>query len=255
MSTMDYKEKYEETLRKAKEYYANVPGSREFLDNIFPQLSESEDEKIRKEIIEYFHGCIRRNKKSGFRLEQYKGWITFLEKQKDSKEVDFDTKFDTREPRDNWEYIKEFCDKFGRIPKDMDELDVLVSYVMDKKQKEQKPRLIGEDSVEKMARQMYEIGQTIKEQKPVKVYDNMDDLIADAMIDEISKSDMSDSAKHNRIYWINKHRQQPAEWSEEDEGMINCIISTLCEESHGGRETNERMVSWLDKLRKSLRPS
>ena len=50
-----------------------------------------------------------------------------------------DEKFGTKEPRDNWEYIKEFCDKFGRIPKDMDELDVLVSYVIDKKQKEQKP--------------------------------------------------------------------------------------------------------------------
>ena len=35
--------------------------------------------------------------------------------------------------KDNWEYITEFCNKFGRIPKDMDELDVLVSYVMDKK--------------------------------------------------------------------------------------------------------------------------
>lgn len=49
-----------------------------------------------------------------------------------------DVKFGTREPRDNWEYIKEFCDKFGRMPKDMDELDVLVSYVMDKKHKEEK---------------------------------------------------------------------------------------------------------------------
>lgn len=46
--------------------------------------------------------------------------------------------------------------------------------------------------------------------------------------------------------------QESAEWSKEDEGMINCIISTLCEESHGGRETNERMVNWLEKLRKFL---
>ena len=44
------------------------------------------------------------------------------------------------------------------------------------------------------------------------------------------------------------------EWSEEDEGMLNWIIATLCEESHGGRETNERMVIWLEKLRNSLRP-
>lgn len=54
----------------------------------------------------------------------------------DGSIFDVDAKFDAREPRDNWEYVKEFCDKFGRMPKDMDELDVLVSYVMDKRQKE-----------------------------------------------------------------------------------------------------------------------
>lgn len=55
------------------------------------------------------------------------------------------------------------------------------------------------------------------------------------------------------VRYIKKY-QQPAEWSEEDEGMINCIISTLCEESHGGRETNDKMVTWLEKKFKSLRP-
>lgn len=63
-----------------------------------------------------------------------------------------------------------------------------------------------------------------EEQKPIKVYDNMDDLIADAMIDEINESDMLDRDKHNRVYWITKHRQKPAEWSEEDKVMLNNII-------------------------------
>lgn len=57
----------------------------------------------------------------------------------DGGTFDVDAAFDAREPKDNWEYIKEFCNKFGRIPKDMDELDALVSYVIVKKQKEQKP--------------------------------------------------------------------------------------------------------------------
>lgn len=42
---------------------------------------------------------------------------------------------DLKRPKDNWEYVKEFCDKFGRIPKDMDELEVLVSYVISERQK------------------------------------------------------------------------------------------------------------------------
>lgn len=48
--------------------------------------------------------------------------------------------------------------------------------------------------------------------------------------------------------------QKPAEWKEEDEGMLNCIIATLCEESHGGRESNDKMVTWLENRLKSFRP-
>ena len=55
----------------------------EALRTLIPELQESEDERIRREMIEYFHGCIQRNKKSGFRIEQIKGWITYLEKQKE----------------------------------------------------------------------------------------------------------------------------------------------------------------------------
>lgn len=49
-------------------------------------------------------------------------------------------------------------------------------------------------------------------------------------------------------------KEKPTEWSEADKGMLNCIIATLCEESHGGRETNEKMVAWLDDKRKSFSP-
>lgn len=55
-------------------------------------------------------------------------------------------------------------------------------------------------------------------------------------------------------YLERQKEQQPAEWSEGDEGMLNCIIATLCEESHGGRETNDKMVTWLENRLKSLRP-
>lgn len=45
----DYKKKYEDALKKAKE---NKP-----IEEIFPELSENEDEKIRKRLIEYFKYC------------------------------------------------------------------------------------------------------------------------------------------------------------------------------------------------------
>lgn len=40
--------------------------------------------------------------------------------------------------RDNWEFVHEFVEKFGRIPKDEDELNVLVEYVL----KRQKPNTL-----------------------------------------------------------------------------------------------------------------
>jgi hypothetical protein len=45
---MDYEKKYNEALELAKSYYGQ--GCNEFLDTIFTELRESEDERIRKEI-------------------------------------------------------------------------------------------------------------------------------------------------------------------------------------------------------------
>jgi hypothetical protein len=46
-----------------------------------------------------------------------------------------------RLPKDNWELVHEFVEKFGRIPKDEDELNTLVEYVL----KRQKPNWTKED--------------------------------------------------------------------------------------------------------------
>lgn len=37
--------------------------------------------------------------------------------------------------KDNWECIQDFIEKLGHFPKDCDELDVLINYVLSKKQK------------------------------------------------------------------------------------------------------------------------
>ena len=51
---MDYEQKYKEALKCAKMYYKeNKDYNAGFLSIIFPELAESEDERIRKEIIEH----------------------------------------------------------------------------------------------------------------------------------------------------------------------------------------------------------
>jgi hypothetical protein len=38
--------------------------------------------------------------------------------------------------KDNWEYIQDFCESFGRLPKDADELDYCISFVEKRKEKD-----------------------------------------------------------------------------------------------------------------------
>lgn len=77
---MDYKEKYEQALERAK---VINPGTADYEVAVkkFPELKESEDEKIRKGIIEYLE-------QSQFGEEHYmidddivRGYISWLEKQ------------------------------------------------------------------------------------------------------------------------------------------------------------------------------
>lgn len=86
---MDYKEKYEQALERCKKEFNfnNLAYSHEEikqrLEHIFPELKESEDEKIRKQILDCFktmkqQGCFPSKHK-----EQYNSWIAWLEKQKE----------------------------------------------------------------------------------------------------------------------------------------------------------------------------
>lgn len=70
---MNYEEKYKEALERAK---AGKP-----IDEVFPELKESEDERIRKELISYFEQ---------FTNEELRGvnisdWIDWLKKPKEQK--------------------------------------------------------------------------------------------------------------------------------------------------------------------------
>lgn len=73
-------DRYTEALNTAKMWYRNtaMPDNvKEIFRRIFPELKENEDEKIRKEILEYISkatGC--------------KEWIAWLEKQGEQKPVE-----------------------------------------------------------------------------------------------------------------------------------------------------------------------
>jgi hypothetical protein len=76
---MDYEKKYKEALERAKEYWDSPRTCLDIdkLVEIFPELKESEDEKVRKEIIDY----ISRLTASPDNIDKYNTWIAWLEKQ------------------------------------------------------------------------------------------------------------------------------------------------------------------------------
>lgn len=51
---MDYKEKYEQALKVAKETYDKQPMYRDWLGKMFPELAESEDDKIYGMAVHYY---------------------------------------------------------------------------------------------------------------------------------------------------------------------------------------------------------
>lgn len=79
---MDYKEKYEqaiENLRKIKVANKDNKELVDFIEYKYPELKESEDEKIKKSLIGHLKEC-RNNTRSEVMIGEYAKWIAWLEK-------------------------------------------------------------------------------------------------------------------------------------------------------------------------------
>ena len=87
---MDYEQKYKEALDRARYYHSKnylLINCSSAIENIFPELKESEDEKIKKTLIEYIKGIKSWNYFLGISKEQM---ITWLEKQGEQNTLDAD---------------------------------------------------------------------------------------------------------------------------------------------------------------------
>lgn len=76
MATIDYKQKIKDYMNSSEvdTLYKSM------LNNLFPELAESEDEGIRKELISLFQDCIDRIKHPYYESDSRR-WIAWLEKQ------------------------------------------------------------------------------------------------------------------------------------------------------------------------------
>lgn len=75
---------YDEALERAKAYHRNeLAGSKkEMMEYIFPELAESEDERIRRTLVEYFGPKVQLDFVRGIPIQKIRDW---LEKQKEQK--------------------------------------------------------------------------------------------------------------------------------------------------------------------------
>ena len=86
---MDYKKKYEEALKRAKSWYNSTFANNDILKQIFPELKESEDENIRKELIEAVNGLWDNDAlPMPLSVKRKDAWIAWLEKQGREEKVD-----------------------------------------------------------------------------------------------------------------------------------------------------------------------
>ncbi|MBR5896527.1 MAG: hypothetical protein IKZ39_02810 [Lachnospiraceae bacterium] len=108
MTTEEKARAYDEALERARQIkdgkdewrYSDLAEITPALTDIFPQLSESEDERIREEIVDYFKKeceCLLndfRDKEDEKQLSFYNKAIAYLEKQKEQEPISDSVKFE-----------------------------------------------------------------------------------------------------------------------------------------------------------------
>ena len=249
-----YKKKYNEALKRARKAYQNIKPEniavKTILEEAFPQLRESEDERIRKEIINICDEWLNGGWSARPCLNDILWLKNLLEKQKELS--------DPEEIMNHPLYLKGFDvgRKVGQVEKELksDNLDeqdkIVVSYQLGRSDER-------------------------KEQKPVEIHNPTDEEV------ESWKNELTEfmkfatkQAKENQLHisytrdvmWENfcsellsfVNSRKPVEWSEEDEKNWKSYIERLESEYH--KTPNVVLwddINWLKYLHerlKSLRP-
>jgi len=259
---------YDEALALAKRLISNncTEVEKLCLKCVFPELKESEDEKIRKEIIEYFE-----HYSGGDNVSiKFPKWIAYLKKQKDaSKAIEAVEKIDKyidehlanahdmKDSNPDKKYYRGLDDALGKMS------GILQDVYSGEKQKEQKPIVTHGETyhVDTLGTQ-----QVIAGKMPQKSteWSKEDERILKGIIGLIDHDQHYGVSNNEMISWLKSLRpQQKVEWCDEDADMLNCCISSIeeaKENRYAYKETDgdtsyDREIDWLKSLRPSWKPS
>lgn len=217
----------EEAIKVVRNIY-QTDAEKEALETLIPELRESEDERIRKVLINYFKGSVG----LGVALNgvSVKDIVAYLEKQKAPN---------ARQRLAEWSKTEEGKAKYEEVAKEMRE----------EMGEEQKP----EDRFEE-AREKYQVE-----------WSEEDEKIKKAISYAIAQCTHSDNTliegitKEEALAYID--RQYSAKWSEEDEKMrcniLNALTPNLVYSCGKGTSTGTSIYKYDEEIRwlKSLRPS
>ena len=195
------------------------PEDKKDAERFFPELAESEDERIRKELIDLFRDCIN-NRNHPYNASDSERWIAYLEKQKSNIEL----------IQRSW-YMEGYHDReFGQEPK----------WIIK----------TGEGGPKYELNPKY--GRSLaNEQKPI------EDVIKDITKNKESATKFLKSAgimdDNGELAEMYRSEQQPAEWSEEDKRTISEVIQ-LIEDGALHREEKDFYISRLKSLHLQSKP-
>jgi len=228
-------EKYKAALDLAKSYYPDNP----FLDTIFPELAESEDERVRQWIREHINH-------DGTNM--FDKAVAWLEKQKEASKaieaVDRIDKYidahlanahDMKNSNPDKKYYRGWDDALGRMAR------ILQKVYSAEKQKEQK-------SVERATMQDFNYHDGESDEKA------WSRLLAILNYAGATSNDTPGEEIQALINWI-EEKHKPAEWSELDEQMYEGIIYDL--QKYGDHyffPIGSSAYNWLKTRFKYLRP-
>ena len=280
MTTEEKAKAYDEALEKTRIYRDNARIAEDYIavaryENIFPQLRESEDERIRNEIITFIEQAIHSGGGVSVSKEKEDKWIAYLEKQKelpfvkdvvlgfpglyfyDGERMHFRGNPALEDSpyyfamKQQEEKQKDFAaDEYWRGFKNGRD-EVLANpdrFNLQEKQKE--PENV---SASTMAPSCWAEEPSLqKEQKPAKCIEDS------VKFEEGFKAGRESGLRDGQKYVLNNLDSyglcKSAEWSEEDERIRNAILEFLNPDKGGTKYSSYAgLVEWSDWL-KSLRP-
>lgn len=220
---MDYEKKYKEALEKIRSLHrdynqiSTLIDVKEELENIFPELAESEGEGIRKALLEMVHDTTGDSLWVDYNVHKEDA-IAWLEKQGEPVEIN-PTEFDTR--------LQALIGKFDSLPKE--ELIGSLSFWMN---------MIQNDGT-------YKSDEKQGEQKPTEEYNitGIGSKNAQGKLGEMIK----------KLKPVNEVLEQKPTWIEEDESNLQGIIDEIqANKNHAPAydlATYNRFLSWLKSLK------